>query len=1183
VAVQLLVQLSFVAALQAAASNPSKPVRVPLTVGYLGDLETTRAREMQDFLQERFEKVVAIDLAARRLRTWNTSVTVVDITPTAEPSLVGRSSGIEPFWEPVVFVGETTRELAPRARLKGVRGALLHSSEIAVAQGHRILSAQVDVPKERVVEDFRSGLEELQFPRRAEIIRWRADLEDSRPERADDWGVDLEALTDTPDIELIGLTVSDIPRAVLWREGNIVHFGCGASPLAMTEAGRSVLVNTIVEASRRLEWAITIPLDVAEGRLPPLDLAEPLLEDARALGVDPTSTEGLTALAKIVQSRRGGLEELRARRLLDKLVSDGPGGFAHASVWSSWWRKHEPFLFFSRSLENSWRLDWTAMQDGLATRPLRGSERVERLRASWKRVDSAPAATAHDEALRDLEEIYPQPNADGLRGLAGRVDHSTFGQASLVLCCRWASRDPTLVDELIDLLRDPKSAEGAATVLASVELTAEQRRRAFPGALKMLEGQDTDDRLMRRVASPELARVWGSYVLQLLRSNPDISNGFVLEELLALGGTKTLEATLTVLDQDEQSLETAVRALAAFGSRAASPLVKRLANLDPERRWRALVALASLGHDGEATWLALARVVLTEQIPRLRYAACYVGYRQGRSGLGIVQRGLGDSDPAIRRASAQLLGMLGVIASPSTQALATALEDRDPSVRREVARALRQIGSGAREAKAALLRASRDDHPDVRYWAVEALEAVEPTPTWKLAANHYAASRPAALEPSEVPNLLLQLESEDDALRLSAARELARGAIAQLQAQAQEAEPEAAARAALHLARIGGEIDARIRWLANYATCDVVFVDDEMDDQAWTVRELADFGPAALAAIERELLVFPRFPVGPVSFFGYWSALRQIGDRGIPALATSLNHWFVGSRYAVRLLALFGPPAARAVPAIVARWRAEGLLERRDRPSPASHGYQFTWDDDDEGDAAPNRIDGQGMAGRDGSWRRDVWRRFGRAAVPYLLEAMGDPAWIVRSRAAAAFGAIGTNAREAVPALLTMFGSPKEDRVAAAVALGRIGVDRPQMDTIRAALANESTPALEVAASELQRRFAPNHRVSLERCLEALDDADLRVRLLAVRELLTLGEVVDRAVPALGRLVDAMASRQRARWMIPSIQPALDALVACGPAGLRELEELAQRHDGDFGFRESIERAIARAREAKPR
>lgn len=120
---------------------------------------------------------------------------------------------------------------------------------------------------------------------------------------------------------------------------------------------------------------------------------------------------------------------------------------------------------------------------------------------------------------------------------------------------------------------------------------------------------------------------------------------------------------------------------------------------------------------------------------RSGYTDVFTGAQKGFQTLGTnagarrtALAGLGDGKPAVRRASAEILGKLG--ATEAVEPLRQALEDTDAQVRCAAIEALVQLG--ARESVDAISAHLRDADPDTRASAVNALAVLDPESIHKL-------------------------------------------------------------------------------------------------------------------------------------------------------------------------------------------------------------------------------------------------------------------------------------------------------------------------------------------------------------------------------------------------------------------------------------------------------------------
>lgn len=96
------------------------------------------------------------------------------------------------------------------------------------------------------------------------------------------------------------------------------------------------------------------------------------------------------------------------------------------------------------------------------------------------------------------------------------------------------------------------------------------------------------------------------------------------------------------------------------------------------------------------------------------------GFHQDAAAVQTALNGLRDSDPVIRRVSAEILGNLSI--PESTRALVDVLSDADPLVRAASLRALSQSGSAA--ALLDIAASLSDPEPEVRFEAVSAISTL---------------------------------------------------------------------------------------------------------------------------------------------------------------------------------------------------------------------------------------------------------------------------------------------------------------------------------------------------------------------------------------------------------------------------------------------------------------------------
>lgn len=232
-------------------------------------------------------------------------------------------------------------------------------------------------------------------------------------------------VTDSPDVEVFCGGVNEKPSigAALWRQGHLLHFGFDLAPLQMNDAGRALLVNSIVYIARfRHDRAICATTSVfAGGARPRSSLAGFLNNDDYPVdwftaAIAPEALAGVkserAALQEWFVANRGflrpgadgkylidadaqsfGLAYERAEalaawaaalpaepaaRLLARFVPDGPGAAAGRAEWTAWLAANGRFLFFSEWGGNRWYVDPLARARGVPSDGLRGPARADR-------------------------------------------------------------------------------------------------------------------------------------------------------------------------------------------------------------------------------------------------------------------------------------------------------------------------------------------------------------------------------------------------------------------------------------------------------------------------------------------------------------------------------------------------------------------------------------------------------------------------------------------------------------------------------------------------------------------------------------------------------------------------------------------------------------------------------------
>ncbi len=245
------------------------------------------------------------------------------------------------------------------------------------------------------------------------------------------WCTYYYEFANVPEVEFFCGGVNEkTPRAsALWRQGNLLHFGFEQSPKEMNEAGRSLLVNSIVYISRfsddrpidetpsvfgpekialsrrrarayffndqyQLEWATNV---FSAATLASFDWrdrgkakawfesAQPwlhpgpgnLLEvdtELKSLGTPFDSPDFFT---KTIAALRAEKTPLAAAAALARYAPEGPGANASAEKWEKWWQENSPYLFYSELGCYRWYIDPLARKRGIPTKDLRGPLRAD--------------------------------------------------------------------------------------------------------------------------------------------------------------------------------------------------------------------------------------------------------------------------------------------------------------------------------------------------------------------------------------------------------------------------------------------------------------------------------------------------------------------------------------------------------------------------------------------------------------------------------------------------------------------------------------------------------------------------------------------------------------------------------------------------------------------------------------
>jgi hypothetical protein len=256
------------------------------------------------------------------------------------------------------------------------------------------------------------------------------------------WCTYVYEFNEAPELEVLsgGVNHKSPKAGAIWRQGNLLHFGFSPSPKEMTDAGQSVLLDSICYIARFTEDRpiVHTPCVFVQGkRLTDRDVLRRILDnpkrelsslkyylekktgeeladkdratltawhrdvrdylhadddgkllvdaDARQFGVGPARA---AFLEKAVLSLASPEQAPLARRLLSRYAPDGPGADGTVERWRAWARENGPYLFFSDAGGYRWYVDPLAKRRGVPTGKLRGIARATRPSAAG--VDSQP-------------------------------------------------------------------------------------------------------------------------------------------------------------------------------------------------------------------------------------------------------------------------------------------------------------------------------------------------------------------------------------------------------------------------------------------------------------------------------------------------------------------------------------------------------------------------------------------------------------------------------------------------------------------------------------------------------------------------------------------------------------------------------------------------------------------------
>ena len=380
---------------------------------------------------------------------------------------------------------------------------------------------------------------------------------------------------------------------------------------------------------------------------------------------------------------------------------------------------------------------------------------------------------------------------------------------------------------------------------------------------------------------------------------------------------------------------------------------------------------------------------------------------------------LSDSTASVRAHAAHSLGQIGETAKPAAAALMKLLADEEPQVRREAIRALRNIRPGPEVSIPLFTKLLKEASPEIRIVVTGALADAgkDVVPPMVEALAHPEASYWACLVLAEigpdaaaaVPALTKLIQSDD--------------------------RPDICREAIITLAAIGPEAASAVPALA-----ELVAKRDEVQ-LGPAIYALGAIGPKSVEAAQSVREVADQEDTSPfVKTISLWTLARmnpedeELVAEVVPHLVSALKGPNPQLRVAAaRALLDLDPPAELTRPLII-KVMEEASPEVLHNILDALAGV---------GEKAVPRLIEALKVEEVRPHAAAIIARIGppaKAAVPGLIEALGDENPVARSEVLYAIAAIGPDAAEAVPVVIEVLDDPElEVRYAACYALAQIG------------------------------------------------------------------------------------------------------------------------------------------------
>ena len=320
-------------------------------------------------------------------------------------------------------------------------------------------------------------------------------------------------------------------------------------------------------------------------------------------------------------------------------------------------------------------------------------DRVERRLAARKGLyrDLVSQLATRDRALLEstIHQMSTLYDLDALEAVLEEQARSATGRPAWLL---EVYDQLGLVDKYIEQLRTARQWRDRA--FAAELLGRVGSAKAVPALLETVQATQTEDADVREIALRALARIADpgavqSLVFALAEAEPWLAPR--IADILARHGDVVVEPLLALLDDSDRQTARAWAAnvLGEVGAQAAVPaLIRSLDDADDEVRAKSATALGRLGD--QRALQPLLDHLLTDPAPfvRVRIAAT-LGQFGGPEVVNRLVRALGDPAWWVRLRGVEALEQIG----PSAEGpLMVALGDTDPQIRQQAAISLERLG-----------------------------------------------------------------------------------------------------------------------------------------------------------------------------------------------------------------------------------------------------------------------------------------------------------------------------------------------------------------------------------------------------------------------------------------------------------------------------------------------------------